>query len=138
MRESGIQGLNELIARWSREKHFSAPDNVVVELTQRILAAEGDISVAALCAGLGLSYRQILRRFYEATGLTPKEFARLRRLRHACVEALRKAAPAWADLSAATGFSDQAHMTREFQDIYGWTPRLVHEYLRRIEHRDTV
>lgn len=134
MRTEGLHGLNALILDRVRAAEWNGPDPAVAELVRRILQTEGSAPVSTLVAGLNLSYRQLLRRFYETAGLTPKEFARLRRLRSACLEAVRCAEPGWASLSASAGFSDQSHLVREFQDIYGWPPRLVHEYLRRIEH----
>lgn len=114
---------------------WEGPDPAVFELTRRILVSDGTAPVGDLTAGFDLSYRQLLRRFYEAAGLTPKEFARLRRLRAACLEAVASAEPSWAAVSAGAGFADQSHLAREFRGIFGWPPRLVHEYLRQIEHR---
>jgi AraC-like DNA-binding protein len=136
MRSAGLDGMDALLLEWVASARWHGPDPAVAELVRRILETQGTAPVSALVAGLNLSYRQLLRRFYEAAGLTLKEFARLRRLRAACLEALRCAEPGWAGLSANAGFSDQSHLVREFQDIYGWSPRLIHEYLRRIEHLD--
>lgn len=138
MQDSGLTGLNDLLLQWAAKRGWRGPDPAVTELTRRIVHSEGASPVSALIAGLNLSYRQILRRFHEAAGLTPKEFARLRRMRFACLQAVRSAEPRWAGVSAETGFSDQSHLVREFQDIYGWPPRLVHEYLRRIDHRAVI
>ena len=138
MQTSGLAGLDDLLTRWAQQIGWQGPDPAVGELTLRILQSDGMAPVGALVAGLNLSYRQILRRFHESAGLTPKEFARLRRLRLACLQAVQSAEPRWAGLSADTGYSDQSHLVREFQDIYGWPPRLVHEYLRRIEHGNVI
>lgn len=138
MRSSGLVGMDALIMGWVQRSGCEPVDPVVAELTRRILALHGAVSVSALVVGLRLSYRQVLRRFYEATAMTPKEFARLRRMREACLQAVRSAEPGWADVAVATGFSDQPHLVREFRDIYGWPPRLVQEYLRRIEHLSVV
>lgn len=32
------------------------------------------------------------------------------------------------------GYADQPHLTREFRNIFGGSPRLIETYLRRIEH----
>ncbi len=98
------------------------------------LLSDPDTSILTLALGSGLSYRQMLRLFYAAVGLTPKEFARLRKIRLACIRSIASDA-GWADISAEYGFADQSHLTREFSQVLGWTPRPMQEYLRRIEHR---
>lgn len=109
-------------------------DAAAVTMVSRIVQARGQGAVGAIAEGTGLSYRQGLRRFVDAVGLSPKELARLTRLRHACLQALVSEGLSWADVSAATGFADQAHLTREFSEVFGWPPSLVRAYLRRIEH----
>ena len=37
-------------------------------------------------------------------------------------------------VSSDAGFADQAHLTREFGGVFGWSPRLTLAYLERIEH----
>ena len=138
MASSGISGLDELVLKWAADNNWHGPDPVVSEVTRRIVESDGTAPVLALLHGLNLSYRQLLRRFHEASGLTPKEFARIRRFRAACLQAVRTSDPQWASVSADSGFSDQSHLVREFQDIYGWPPRLAHEYLRRIDHLSVV
>ncbi|HYP14435.1 MAG TPA: helix-turn-helix domain-containing protein [Bryobacteraceae bacterium] len=133
--ERGLAGIEGVLLDHVARDGWKGPDTTVVELARRIVECDGALPVSALVAGLNVSYRQVLRRFREAAGLTPKEFARLRRLRAASLQAVRSTELRWADVSADTGFSDQSHLSREFQDVYGWPPRLVHEYLRRIEHR---
>ena len=134
MRGVGLRGLDALLLDWARRAAWTGPDAAVAVLTRRILASDGTAPVRELVAGLRLSYRQALRRFHEASGLTPKEFARLRRLRAACLNAVQSSEPRWAGVSADAGYSDQSHLSHEFQDVFGWPPRLVHEYLRRIDH----
>ena len=99
------------------------------------LQHDPETSIATLASESGLSYRQMLRLFYATVGLTPKEYARLRKIRQACIRSIEAGATGWADISAESGFADQSHLTREFSRVFGWTPRLTQEYLRRIEHR---
>lgn len=127
-----LEALVQVTATWVATGNL--PDAAVMAMVRRILEARGQEPVGAIAAGTGLSYRQGLRRFVDAVGLSPKELSRLTRLRHACLEALAGDGPAWADVAASSGFADQAHMTREFSEVFGWPPRLVREYLRRIEH----
>lgn len=134
-REQLAPELERVAAQWV--SHAEAPDPVVQEMTRRILASQGMAQVADLSDGLGLSYRQLLRRFYKATGLSPKELSRLRRVRWACVQALGTK-ETWPGIAAQGGFADQSHMGREFSEVFGWPPALVKEYLERIEHRNVL
>src|SRR5688572_6292619 len=79
MRDDGFAALDNVLLRWAERIGWRGPDPAVAELTRRIVESDGTAQVCALIEGLGLSYRQVLRRFHEASGLTPKEFARLRR-----------------------------------------------------------
>lgn len=133
-----IAGFDAVVRGWVARATGEVPDAVVAATVARLVAARGAVSVSTLADGTGLGYRQLLRRFRHATGLTPKEFARIRRVRAVCVEALTTSHLQWAGVSANAGFADQSHLTREFRDVFGWPPRLVLEYLRRIEHRDVT
>ena len=125
------------IADWQRSAAAGEPDLVVRRLVEHLMNSQPEEAsrIADFAVSSGLSYRQLLRRFNDAVGLTPKEFARLRRVRIACIQALEAAnGLRWADVSADSGFADQAHLSREFSRTFGWPPTLVIEYLRRIEH----
>ena len=80
----------------------------------------------ALCDDLGLGGQARRSRFaaYRAFrvryGLSPSEYQRQLRLR-AARQALASGA-AIADVAAAAGFADQAHLTRWFRRCYGITP----------------
>lgn len=79
--------------------------------------AVGDVVVES-----GFSHRHLARTFTEAVGLSPKTYCRLRRFNHT-LDHLRSAPnTTLADVSAAEGYADQAHMTREFRAIAGVTP----------------
>ncbi len=111
-------------------------DEAVARAVVRLEEARGLVSVEDLAAVAGLSARQFLRRFRAAAGLTPKEYARMRRVRWACVQAvLGEESAGWAGVAGQSGFADQAHLSREFRRVFGWTPRMTEEYLKRIEHR---
>jgi AraC-like DNA-binding protein len=75
--------------------------------------------VEVLARDLALS-RQFLRRlFLEHTGVTPKVFARIARMRRA-LELIETEPLAEAALEA--GYADQAHLTKELKDLVGMTP----------------
>jgi AraC-like DNA-binding protein len=78
-------------------------------------ATLADLAEAAGCSRFA-AYRAFRGRF----GLSPSDYQRQLRLR-AARQALA-GGTAVADVAAATGFSDQAHLTRWFRRCYGITP----------------
>ena len=78
-------------------------------------ATLADVATAAGCSRF-VAYRAFRSRY----GLPPSEYQRLLRLRTAR-RALADGA-ALADAAAASGFADQAHLTRWFRRCYGITP----------------
>ncbi len=77
-------------------------------------------SIAQVSEQLGLSKRQLDRRFKDAVGLTLKNFARVNRFQQTLGYRLTKL-PA-ATIAASCGFHDQAHMNRELKLMGGSTP----------------
>lgn len=110
------------------------PDSVIVAAAARICAARGDIDIADIVAASGVGERQFRRRFRRQTGLAPKEFARLRRVRSACATLVRLYGRSLSEASLEAGFADQSHMTREFREVFGRSTSLIIAYLRQIEH----
>lgn len=68
----------------------------------------------------GRSRFQVYRQFRQRYGLSPSTYQRQLRLR-AARRALAAGRPA-AEVAAAVGFADQAHLTRWFRRTYGITP----------------
>ncbi|WP_243744898.1 helix-turn-helix domain-containing protein [Streptomyces hainanensis] len=86
-----------------------------LEEAARLLAGT---TVAAAAARLHLSERRLRTLFTEGTGLSPKRFARIDRVR-----AVLAAGPGrWSDIAATAGYYDQSHMTAEFRRFMGVTP----------------
>jgi AraC-like DNA-binding protein len=80
--------------------------------------------VRQLSRMMGLSRRQLQRRFSTAVGYGPKTFQRILRLQHVLALA-RKTQICDGKLSLLaleTGYADQAHMTREIQRLTGQRP----------------
>jgi AraC-like DNA-binding protein len=109
-------------------------DPLVMDAVFAILRANGEISVLQLAGTLGISERQLRRRFKAAVGLTPKELARIRRVRASIISALRRRTDPWIELACAHGYADQAHLTREFRSLAGLPPQQLKTYLSTIEH----
>ncbi|WP_160115693.1 AraC family transcriptional regulator [Bosea lathyri] len=81
---------------------------------------EEDLSLADVAELTGLARHRLIRAFRAETGMTPHAYlvdVRVRRAR----EQLRRGDKPGA-VAAATGFCDQAHLTRAFKARYGVTP----------------
>lgn len=110
-----------------------AIDEQVAAAASRLLNEGGDLSIRNLAIESNLSERQFRRRFVAATGLAPKEFARAQRLRAAILKMVQ-GEDSLANVAMASGYADQAHMTREVVSVFGESPCSVTERLRRIKH----
>jgi AraC-like DNA-binding protein len=71
----------------------------------------------------GYSPRHFIALFRAAVGLTPKHYYRVKRFTAVLRHLASGEAAHLADLAASVGYSDQAHMTREFREFAGITPR---------------
>ncbi|NVJ06134.1 AraC family transcriptional regulator [Myxococcus sp. AM001] len=80
----------------------------------------GGASVRAVGVQLGLSPRRLIERFQAHVGVKPKLFARIARFQHVLASA--RGEMTWASLAGEHGFSDQAHLVREFRAFSGATP----------------
>lgn len=102
------------------------PDRAVAEAWRLVLASGGRLPIAELARRVGWSDRHLTARFRAETGLGPKAAARVVRFDRARrVLAARVAAggaPDLAGLAAATGFTDQSHLTREWRALAGLPP----------------
>lgn len=85
----------------------------------------------ALARRHGSSRRQLERDFRRWLGVSPSAYARLARFQRAAAALGSGGAPA--DVAAAAGFSDQAHMTRVFRDTAGLTPGRLRSAARGAE-----
>jgi AraC-like DNA-binding protein len=92
-------------------------DHVVVDMVDRLSRSETAPLVSQIARELRLSSRQLQRRFLAAVGVPPKRFVRV--LRFARVWQLATMSPpeTWAEIAAAHGYADQAHMVREFRSF---------------------
>lgn len=94
-------------------------------LEKALECIEQDEAPGQLSESIELSQRQIERIFKLWLGMTPKYYQRILRVKKSiCFLQLHKNINL-ADAAQQFGFSDQAHMTREFRAIARITPRQV-------------
>ncbi|MGH3054160.1 MAG: helix-turn-helix domain-containing protein [Gaiellaceae bacterium] len=87
----------------------------------QLVRSGGLVRMRALAAELGWSPRRLIERFREHIGLPPKAAARVIRFDRA-VAALQCGQPRIAEVAAACGYADQAHLGRELRELGGVTP----------------
>lgn len=97
------------------------PDPTASRAAERLIESRGELPIAELAREMGISQRTLLRRFRAATGLAPKQFARVRRLL-TTVQGLLGEHTLWARLAAEGGYTDQSHLHRDLVELTGITP----------------
>lgn len=86
------------------------------------LLTRGD-TVSRTADAVHLGNRQFTRWFHQQTGLHPKRYQRIERLRSALLMA--KDGQPLAAVAADVGYSDQAHFTRDARSLTGAAPRAI-------------
>ena len=126
-RASAVSNTPEPLWQVLRDRCASfALDERVEQAVAQLDAMEGDLRIAELARRLGMSQRGLQSRFLAAVGMTPKEYARVRRLQ-ALLRTLDGETMTIATAAARHGYSDQAHATHDLVRWTGVTPaRLVH------------
>lgn len=107
-----------LLARLERGP---APSPEVARAWNLLAAGGGTTPIAKIAAEVGWSREHLVRRFAEQVGLTPKGSARMLRFQRA-MGMLRRPNVRLVEVAAACGYSDQAHLSREFQVLAGVSP----------------
>ncbi len=124
----------------TRVRHLTdvAIDGSVATAVSIIDELNGELRIDQLAKDVGLSPRQLQRRFKKSSGLSPKQYARIRRIRATAAILVENADVHWADRALEMGFSDQSHMAHEFKAVTKRSPRSFAEKLAAIEHGDII
>ncbi len=99
----------------------AAPNPEVAWAYGAILTSGGRMPVTAIARNIGWSRKHLAGHFTSETGIGPKTFARIVRFNRALTLS-RTGIDGWAGIAAECGYSDQAHMAREFREMAGETP----------------
>jgi AraC-like DNA-binding protein len=85
-------------------------------------ATSSPARVTDLQRASGFSPRHFIALFRSAVGLNPKQYFRIQRFNTAARSIATSDVGGLGDVAAAAGYSDQAHLTREFHELAGVTP----------------
>jgi AraC-like DNA-binding protein len=111
-------------------------DQRIENAVRRLEQSDGDGPVAPIISASEMSPRSFQSAFKEQVGLSAKEFARILRLQ-AAIRMLDEGVRPVSQVAADSGFSDQAHATREVRRVTGTTPARLRNALRENRSNDT-
>jgi AraC-like DNA-binding protein len=101
----------------------SCPDALLVDLAVETARTTPEVhTVRALAERVGVSVRVLELRFRDYVGLSPKAMIRRCRVIELADAVARGARVDWAELAARWGYSDQAHLIRDFKEQVGSPP----------------
>jgi AraC-like DNA-binding protein len=92
----------------------------------QIVRSAGQTSIDSLSNDLGITGRQLERRFLNEVGLGPKLLCRIFRFQQV-FRAVERSDSNWAAIAADCGYYDQAHLIRDFRQFAGQTPAVLFE-----------
>lgn len=114
----------EALYQWAKH-HLNFTSVIPDSLEKALEVMQQEQTIGKLSESVELSQRQVERLFKLWLGMTPKHYQRILRIKKAiCFLRLNKNANL-AEVAQQFGFSDQAHMTREFRTIACITPGQV-------------
>lgn len=87
--------------------------------------SHGQVSIRSLARTIGWSERHLITQFRTYFGVRPKATARRLRFSHALNLVSTNPSGDLSMMAAQAGFSDQSHMTREFQTFSGVSPGVL-------------
>ena len=94
----------------------------IMPVVQFLLTEKGQISIPQLSQVARLSPRQLERLFHQYVGVSPKLLARIIRFRHVKTILETDADDSLMGIAFDNGYTDHAHLTKEFKAFAGLTP----------------
>jgi AraC-like DNA-binding protein len=118
--DSRLDLVDRCIAR--RIAQARAATGIASWAHDRIVQSGGRIDVGELAKDTGYSHKHLISLFRDVIGVTPKQLARLVRFDRV-VRYLRAGGRAgFSKIAAEFGYSDHAHLSRDFRDLMQCTP----------------
>jgi AraC-like DNA-binding protein len=112
-----------LLADWIRSALYgSTVLDRRVRAACRWLTDDPRVDISTIADRFDWNVRTVHRDFHAACGYGPKYFQRIMRIQRAIRESHEPSRANLVEVALAAGYADQAHMTRDFRDITGFTP----------------
>jgi methylphosphotriester-DNA--protein-cysteine methyltransferase len=109
-----------VLSEYNRRK--PVPD-FIDEAANLIVEKNGMLHINHLLENIYMSRRNFERRFFKKVGLSPKYYARLRRIGYVMNQVAGKKRVDWAKLFLECEFYDQSHFIKDFIEFTGRTPQ---------------
>ncbi|MBP3704374.1 MAG: AraC family transcriptional regulator [Clostridia bacterium] len=116
-----------LLSHMRPERNSAAVQNAIYE----ILIHRGNLKTESLSRSLHISQRQLERRFHEETGFSPKQLSELIRYQYLWDGVLHHRFHSLADAALELGYTDQAHLARDFKRFHTLTIREALQYAEK-------
>lgn len=115
------------------QKNKPSPD-FIDDAANRIVEKNGMLNVNDILSSVFMSRRNFERHFFKKVGLSPKYYARIRRMSHLMTFIAGKKKADWAKLVSEYEFYDQSHFIKDFIEFTGRTPQQYLEENLELAH----
>jgi AraC-like DNA-binding protein len=117
--------------------HFQANDpkpDFIDKAANLIVSKNGMLTVTEMMEDIYMSRRNFERRFFKKVGLSPKYYARIRRMAHLFNQMAGKHKVNWPLLLGECDHHDQSHFIKDFLEFTGRTPQQYLEENKELVH----
>lgn len=116
--------VNQFLARGFAKSKRRVPSELIWAW-ETLVQSNGQVPIRTLARAIGWSERHFINQFRVYFGLRPKATARRLRFSYAFDMLSTQPTGDLSAIAAQAGFSDQSHMTREFQNFSGVSPGVL-------------
>ncbi|MBS1929683.1 MAG: AraC family transcriptional regulator [Bacteroidetes bacterium] len=96
---------------------YSIIDHILTEVVK-----DPDTSIKWLASNSYLSTKQLIRKFHEKIGISPKTFLRIARFNQTYWMHLKNPGLSWFQIAMACGYTDYQHLAKEYKQFANNTP----------------
>ncbi|HQV39758.1 MAG: AraC family transcriptional regulator [Flavobacteriales bacterium] len=126
--------LLEFVHGIHERNNTSEPTHVQI-LEGRIRESNGTLPVNEMAKSIGLSERQLQRKFKEEIGLSPKEFCSVVRFNHVYSH-MQRTRKLDLDIALECGYFDESHMMKDLSYYLGKAPKRFASMIRPMVDRN--